>query len=168
MWPVWAAVFRDQGRESPMSETERHYDTRFPGDRRLRVGDRDREAVADILRREHVAGRIDSEEFEERVTRCLAAKTYADLDALIRDFPADERAAPQRGRRLTAVGVFPFFPVVPIVVAAIIFSHGHLLWLVFPAFFFLVVRPFLWGRFGGGWGPRRMVFAAPRHAHHYA
>jgi len=135
-----------------MSETERHYDRRFPADRRLRVADRDREAVADILRREHIAGRIDNEEFEERITRCLAAKTYADLDAMIQDFPADEGAAPQRGRRLTTVGYFPFFPVVPIVVAAIIVSHGRLLWLAFPLFFLFVVRPFLWGRFGGRWG----------------
>ena len=105
-----------------MSETERHYDRRFPGNRRLRVADRDREAVADILRREHIVGRIDNEEFEERITRCLAAKTYADLDALIEDFPADERTAPRLGRRPAAVSFFPFFPVVPILVAAIILS----------------------------------------------
>jgi len=135
-----------------MSETDRHYDRRFPGDRRLRVADRDREAVADILRREHIAGRIDNEEFEERITRCLAGKTYADLDVLIQDFPADERGAPQRARRPATVRFFPFFPVVPIVVAAIILSHGRLLWLAFPLFFFFVVRPFLWARFGGGWG----------------
>ena len=133
-----------------MSEAERHYDRRFPRDRRLRVADRDREAVAGILRREHVAGRIDNEEFEERVSRCLAAKTYGDLDVLIRDFPVDELTAPQRGRRLATVSFFPFFPVAPIVVAAIIFTHGRLLWLAFPLFFFLVVRPLLWGRRFGG------------------
>ena len=38
---------------------------RGPRDRRLRVGDTEREAVAEILRQAHVAGRLDSTEFEE-------------------------------------------------------------------------------------------------------
>jgi len=46
------------------------YDTRNgPRDRRLRVGNDEREAVAEILRREHVAGRLDNEEFDERPSR---------------------------------------------------------------------------------------------------
>ena len=40
-----------------------------PRDRQLRVGDAERDAVADVLRREHLAGRIDSDEFDERVAR---------------------------------------------------------------------------------------------------
>src|SRR5262245_11055624 len=151
-----------------MSETDRQYDMHLPHDRHLRVADRDREAVADVLRREHIAGRIDNEEFDERIARCLAAKTYAELDALIRDFPIDERTPAARGRRLGGIAPFPFLPVVPIVVAAIILSHGHLLWLAFPLFFFLVVRPLLWSRFGGGRGPRRIAFAGPRDPHRYA
>src|SRR3954464_4570231 len=58
-----------------------------PRDRQLRVGDAEREAVGDILRREHLAGRIDNDEFDARVERCLAGKTYDELDQLIRDFP---------------------------------------------------------------------------------
>ena len=76
-----------------------HYSRRSgPRDRQLRVGDAEREAVADILRREHLAGRLDNDEFDERVARCLAAKTYAELDELIGDFPADEREARRRER----------------------------------------------------------------------
>ena len=51
------------------------YDRHGPRDRHLRVGDAEREAVAGILRAQYVAGRLDSDEFEQRLERCLAAKT---------------------------------------------------------------------------------------------
>jgi hypothetical protein len=38
----------------------------------------------------HVAGRLDSREFQERLERCLEAKTYAELDELVADFPGEE------------------------------------------------------------------------------
>ena len=75
-----------------------------PRDRQLRVGNAEREAVADILRREHLAGRLDSDEFDERVARCLAAKTYAELDELIGDSRRRTRSAPRnRGMGVAAV-----------------------------------------------------------------
>jgi hypothetical protein len=135
-----------------VNEIEQRYDRRFPRERRLRAADPDREAVAAILRREHVAGRLDSEEFDDRLARCLTAKTYAELDALLADLPADEPTTPQRRRPRLSVFPFAFVPLLPIVVAALVFTHGGAGWLVFPIFFF-VVRPLLWGR--GGWGPRR-------------
>ena len=46
-----------------------------PRDRQLRVGNAEREAVVEILRREHLAGRLDNDEFDARLARCLAAKT---------------------------------------------------------------------------------------------
>jgi hypothetical protein len=140
-----------------LSDTESSYDARAPRDRRLRVADSDRNAVADILRHEHVAGRIDSQEFEERLSACLAAKTYADLDTLIADFPAEDRNASRRLRPLTSwPSAFPFFPLVPIAIAAIVLSHGHLFWLAIPLVFFFVVRPLIFG--AGWWGPRRYTF----------
>ena len=119
-----------------------------PRDRQLRVGNAERDAVADVLRREHLAGRIDSDEFDERVARCLAAKTYAELDELIRDFPADEhharRAVGRWGRRPWPVPLV----FLPFLVAAIVFSQGRAAWLVVPFFFWFVVRPFYWHGFG--------------------
>jgi hypothetical protein len=73
------------------------YSRQVPWDRSLRCSDRDREAVADILRRAHVAGRLDADEFAERFGRALQARTYADLDALVADLPAEQDLAP-RGR----------------------------------------------------------------------
>jgi hypothetical protein len=149
-----------------MSDNESRYSQRFPRDRQLRVGDQDREAVAAILRREHVAGRLDNSEFDERLSRCLSAKNYADLDLLIRDFPADARAAEARQWGARRFGVVPFLSVVPIVVGLIVFSHGRLFWLAFPLVFFLVVRPLLRGR-SGRLGTRRTAFANARYSSRY-
>src|SRR3954470_6614063 len=95
-----------------------------PKVRQLRVGDAEREGVGDILRREHLAGRIDNEEFDERVARSLAAKTYDELDQLIRDFPGSEPDLRRRAaRRAWRPGAFPY-AFLPFLVAAIFFSHG--------------------------------------------
>jgi hypothetical protein len=120
-------------------------------DRNLRAGDRDRDAVADLLREQHLAGRIGTDEFQERLDRCYAAKTYAELDQLVADLPHEEPTRPmQRGRR------WPVVALVPLLIAAIVLSRGHLLWLAIPLFFF-VVRPLLWRRASrragwAGWG----------------
>jgi hypothetical protein len=140
-----------------MTETSDHYDRRIPGDRSLRASDRDRDALAAILRTEHVAGRLTHDEFEERLEACLAARTYAELDSLIADLPHPEPPAVRADgtsrlgpRRWPAP--FPLFPLVPIAIVAIVLSHGHLVWLAFPLVFFFFVRPLLWHRW---WGPRR-------------
>jgi hypothetical protein len=112
-----------------------------PRDRELRVGDSEREAVAGVLREQHLEGRLTSDEFQDRLDRCLAAKTFAELDALVEDFPtADEPGRNGRGRALRS---WPF-ALVPLVVIAIAASGGHLFWLAFPLIFFFVVRPLLW------------------------
>ena len=45
----------------------------------MRAGDVDREQVLDRLRIAHAEGRLDLDEFDERITATLAARTYADL-----------------------------------------------------------------------------------------
>jgi DUF1707 SHOCT-like domain len=119
-----------------------------PRDRQLRAGNGERDAVAYILRREHLAGRLDNDEFDERISRCLAARTYAELDELIADFPSDERDT-RRVVRGWARRPWPL-PLVflPLLVAAIVFSHGRAGWLVVPFVFWFVVRPFVWRGFG--------------------
>jgi hypothetical protein len=128
------------------------YDRRSgPRDRKLRVGDSEREAVGEILRRQHVDGRLDGDEFQERLERCLAAKTYADLDELVADLPSPEG---EQGRAAGAWGWRPWpFALLPLaLVAAVAFSGGHLVWLAFPLFFFFIVRPLLWRSWGRGYG----------------
>jgi len=60
-----------------------------PADRSLmRVSDSDREQAAAVLREAAGHGRITMDELDERLELAYAAKTYADLAAVIRDLPA--------------------------------------------------------------------------------
>jgi hypothetical protein len=144
-----------------MPDTESKGYTRGSGprDRALRVADTEREAVAGVLREQHLQGRLTSDEFQERLDQCFAAKTYGELDALVADFPGGEgRSGLARGWRWWPRP----FVLAPLVVIAIAASGGHLFWLAFPLIFFLVVRPMLWRSTGfrgrGVWacGPRSL------------
>ncbi|WTO08153.1 DUF1707 domain-containing protein [Micromonospora sp. NBC_00617] len=53
----------------------------------MRAADADREVVADRLRAALGEGRLDLHEYDERVQRAYAARTYAELDALLTDLP---------------------------------------------------------------------------------
>jgi len=135
-----------------------------PRDRSLRAGDKERDAVSEILRERHLEGRLDADEFQGRLERCLAAKTYAELDELIADFPREEAerrmaGQPWRWRPL------PFL-FVPLALIAAFIVGGHLAWVAVPLFFLLVLRPLAWrargGRYArGSWacGPRRTTRA---------
>jgi uncharacterized integral membrane protein len=53
----------------------------------MRAGDADRQAVADRLKAALDEGRLDLNEYDERLQKTYAAKTYADLDGLLDDLP---------------------------------------------------------------------------------
>jgi len=53
----------------------------------MRAGDSDRKAVADQLKTALDEGRLDLGEYDERLQRTYAAKTYSDLDGLLTDLP---------------------------------------------------------------------------------
>jgi hypothetical protein len=132
------------------ADREGTYDRRDgPSDRSLRVGDAEREAAGETLRREHVNGRIDAVEFQERLGRSLVARTYADLDALVSDLPGPE---PRRHRRVGSrtPSLWPL-GLVPLVVIAMIASSGRVLWLAFPLFALFVLRPLVWRSWGRGY-----------------
>ena len=127
-----------------------------PRDRRLRVGTAERDAVAEVLRREHVAGRLDDTEFDERLERCLSAKTYRELDDLLADLPIEEVAS--RGA-WWSLRPTPLLLLLPLVAVAIVASHGRAAWLVVPLFFWFGVCRFFWRGFGRrswGYGPGRI------------
>ena len=54
----------------------------------LRASDADREQVAGILRDALAEGRLDMEEFEERLDATYKARTYGELTPITRDLPA--------------------------------------------------------------------------------
>ena len=117
--------------------------------RDLRAGDADREATAERLRRAHGEGRLDTVELEERLERCYAAKTYADLDALGADLPrVPAPRQPPRPRSLLR-----FAPLVLLLIVIASGPHAFWLgWLLLLFVFFRVRRRSHWARsHGGGW-----------------
>lgn len=64
--------------------------------RELRAADADRERVAAVLREAAAEGRLDLGELDERLGLVYAARTYGDLEPLIRDLPGglDRQASP--------------------------------------------------------------------------
>jgi Domain of unknown function (DUF1707) len=69
----------------------------------VRVGDADREATAAELREHYASGRLTLDELNERLDQAFAAKTRADLNAVMRDLPSSGRAA--AGAPLASSGV---------------------------------------------------------------
>jgi hypothetical protein len=64
----------------------------------MRVSDTDREHVAERLREHFAAGRLTSEELDERVAAALSAKTAGDLRGLLTDLPEPTPAGSQAGQ----------------------------------------------------------------------
>ncbi|AGS69850.1 DUF1707 SHOCT-like domain-containing protein [Streptomyces collinus] len=61
----------------------------------LRASDADRERVGEVLRDALAEGRLDMEEFEERLEATYKARTYAELTPITRDLPAGGTVAPR-------------------------------------------------------------------------
>lgn len=53
----------------------------------MRAADSDRQAVADKLKKALDEGRLDLLEYDERLQKAYAAKTYGDLEGLLDDIP---------------------------------------------------------------------------------
>ncbi|WP_055691720.1 DUF1707 SHOCT-like domain-containing protein [Streptomyces prasinus] len=60
----------------------------------LRASDADRERVAAVLRDAVAEGRLDMEEFEERLDATYKARTYRELEPITRDLPVPGVSAP--------------------------------------------------------------------------
>jgi hypothetical protein len=60
----------------------------------LRVGDAERELVADRLADHHAAGRLTFDELDERLTATWSARTRAELAAILVDLPASAPRPP--------------------------------------------------------------------------
>jgi hypothetical protein len=89
----------------------------YPGPN-IRVSDADRDAVLAELSEHFQAGRLTSEELDERTGRALAARTGQDLATIMADLPATGAAWAQQPGQRGPVGFR--FPVVLIVIAAVI------------------------------------------------
>src|SRR5690348_17161530 len=97
----------------------------------VRASDADREAMAEILRRHYAAGRLDPQEFEERIDRCYAAKRFSELDELLTDLPHEETPKPSphaerpwRGYR-PRWGAAAIVPIIVALIALCALTGGH-------------------------------------------
>ncbi|MEU4218007.1 DUF1707 domain-containing protein [Actinoplanes sp. NPDC026623] len=73
----------------------------------MRAGDSERQAVADQLKAALDEGRLDLHEYDERLQRAYAAKTYADLDGLVTDLPGTIPAQRSRVEPVQAPSAAP-------------------------------------------------------------
>jgi hypothetical protein len=74
-----------------------------PNAAQLRAGDADRERVAALLRRAAAEGRLGLDELDQRLAAAYAARTYADLEPIVRDLP-DAAAVDDAGTAAAAPG----------------------------------------------------------------
>jgi Domain of unknown function (DUF1707) len=123
-----------------------------------RAADADREATSERLRRHHAEGRLDVEEFQERVDRCYQAKTVGELEQLVTDLPPEPTS---EGRfHLHRLRMVPLLPIVIAILAiSAVTGHdqGHFgFWLLIPLVF--LFRFWLWRH--GPWSMRRRGEAA--------
>jgi len=89
----------------------------------IRASDADRERVAGSLRDHAVAGRLTTDELDERSGRAFAARTLGELDTLLTDLPRERRRSPATAKAaalLLAEGLLWFAVGVTVVTVAII------------------------------------------------
>ena len=73
----------------------------------LRLGDAEREQASSLLRDHYAEGRLDTEEYSERLDAVWAARTRADLRPVFADLPGPGGSFSTPESRRTAVGHAP-------------------------------------------------------------
>jgi hypothetical protein len=115
-------------------------------DDRIRASDADREHVTARLREHFAAGRLTSDELDERISAALNARTHGELRPLMADLPEPEPAAPRGTQRpypaappwaVRRRGPRPLPVLLLILLAALLLPGGH--WLFFGVFPALLV-----------------------------
>src|SRR5690242_9773956 len=109
-------------------------------DPRLRISDDDRERAMADLALHYADGRLDHEEYDERLDAIWTARTRADLAVLFSDLPRPQvsypparAAARQRGRQGFRL---PVLPVLALLVVLSVLVGAPLWLLIFPMMFF--------------------------------
>jgi hypothetical protein len=95
----------------------------------LRVSDAERQDVAERLSKHYADGRLDQNEFNERLEQAMSAKTRSDLGGLFIDLPNTEgEPAPVRRQRWSGPHLHYVLIVVLVLVLASALVHS-VLWL---------------------------------------
>lgn len=111
-------------------------------DDHLRVSDAERAEVVEELTKHFADGRLDQQEFDERVDQAMHAKTRADLSGLFDDLPhlRQERPEPVRRRRHGALLLIALLVLAAATVPPLLVHHVP--WL------FIALLVFVWWRVG--------------------
>jgi hypothetical protein len=130
----------------------------------MRVSNADRTEVADRLSKHYGDGRLDEEEFNERLDRAMKAKTQADLHGLFADLPdtppemsrpEEPRAVVPQRRRRPLLGRVVFIVLAIVIVSSLWHAVTHpfwalggfyIPWLLLAVIAFLVWRSGPWHR----------------------
>ena len=125
-------------------------------DQHMRVSDAERQAVADRLAEHFSSGRLDQEEFDERVSRAMSAKTRADLNGLFDDLPESGRAAQGLPETGAPAGVctqqrrFRHPVLLAAFVILVALAAGHVIFPLLWIGFLVVIALAVTGHFGRG------------------
>jgi hypothetical protein len=116
-------------------------------DQHIRVSDAERNSVAELLGQHYADGRLDQGEFDERVSRTMAAKTRGDLMGLFDDLPdsgATAGAAPAPGGPAVPYRARRRHGLMRILLLAfLVMIVANVAWHAFTSMFF--VGPLVWG-----------------------
>ena len=135
----------------------------------MRVSHAERTEVADRLSKHYGDGRLDEEEFNERLDRAMKAKTQSDLDGLFDDLPEpvasrpvarpDPQPHPRTHRPFPRVAFLALVAIIAIMVGQwlarpFVFPFGgfwplgfHIPWLLIGIVVFIWWRFFRWRRY---------------------
>ena len=119
-------------------------------DQHIRVSDADRNSVAELLGQHYADGRLDQAEFDDRISRTMAAKTRGDLAGLFDDLPETGPAgaapagpggqagpaAPYHGPRRRG-GIAR-----TLLLVLLVFICANIAWHAFTSLFF--IQPLIW------------------------
>lgn len=118
-----------------------------------RIGDAEREVAGARLGDHYAAGRLEHEEYDERLDAVFSARTRADLDQLFWDLPSAAAVAPARPAPTGRAGLPRWVPmaVIAILVTVAVVKAAPLVLLIAAAWF-VFLRPRRPRRHGHGHG----------------
>jgi Flp pilus assembly protein TadB len=105
----------------------------------IRASDADRDAVTERLQQAAVEGRLEHWELEERLGAALRARTYGDLDRVLRDLPGTPRGSRSVARVSFAL-VLRVAVVLAIVSAIVVAAVVTAAWWIVCAIVWLTLR----------------------------
>ena len=122
----------------------------------MRIGDAERNQIAEQLSKHYGDGRLDAAEFQERLDKAMSAKTRGDLSGLLSDLPnlqtpeqvTAAAAQPQRYRRPHVIKTVVFV-VIAFWALSFLAATSHFLffgWIHIPWLLIVLVVAFLWSR----------------------